>query len=320
MAGIVMHNRFFSECINNSALRSRTKKKSIDNIFCQGHDSFLYIQPWNFFTNRNISLILSNYKFVDFVFAYICLAQQNGSIQDEDVRRYIYGYISHHVLDSHFHPYIMQYCSDYLPVKNKPWLHGAIETLFDAYFISRDQKITPKQYKLYQDFCSIEITNPHFFQNFDQAIVLTYGITGCGDKLKLYIKQVENYVHLFRYDPLGVKKKIGALADRFVHLGVRNFFYDNDFENLKCYLNEERKEWSYYFSLEDARPIKSRDSFEDIYATALRETITIIDELERLIPNADVHESDIAEIIPDRSAITGLPCGRKLSFVKHQWR
>ena len=54
MAGPIVHNAFFKDCLNSSDL----KINSINaNIFAQGHDLLLYLEIYNFLNNRNISLI-----------------------------------------------------------------------------------------------------------------------------------------------------------------------------------------------------------------------------------------------------------------------
>ncbi len=157
MAGPIVHNAFFKDCLNNSDL----KINSINaNIFAQGHDLLLYLEIYNFLNNRNISLTLSNHRLQEFVYNYLKYSMNDGSIYDkEQVKLFLYGYLSHHILDSYFHPFIMQYAKDYLPVKGEKWLHGKIETLYDTKFLYNGLKENMREYKLYRDFHYIDIAS-----------------------------------------------------------------------------------------------------------------------------------------------------------------
>lgn len=111
MAGPVLHEVFFHDCIQKSTISQYVNKSHIKNcnVYAQGHDLLLYIQTSKFINNRNISLILSNFKFANFVCNYLQYAIGNRTIYaDIHIKLFLYGYISHHIFDSFFHPFIMQ--------------------------------------------------------------------------------------------------------------------------------------------------------------------------------------------------------------------
>lgn len=320
MAGPILHEVFFYDCIQKSIINKKFDKWYINNcnIYAQGHDLLLYIETWNFIKNRNTSLILSNYKFKDFVWNYLQYAIKNTTIYiDTDVKLFLYGYISHHILDSFFHPFIMQYCEDYLPTKNKIWLHGLIETLYDSYFIKNRLNVNPSEYKVFNDL-KMKSISTNLIKNIDMAVKNTYSINGTGIKFKKAFKSTHKHMRLYRYDLKGIKRKICKLADRFINLGVSNFFYDEtELYKIENYKNNSHKKWHNVWINDNENFIYSTHSFDDIYNEALEITVGIINKIEYFIKTKKFDKQEILNYIPNRSAITGLECGRKLNFIKY---
>ena len=319
MAGAVVHEKFFSDCINKSSLADYLLNQKNCNIYSQGHDLLLYMETWNFIRNRQISLLLSNYRFQEFIYNYLKTAMRNESIYEiDDVKLFLYGYISHHILDSYFHPYIMQYCGDYLPVKNKEWLHGTIETIFDTSFIWKYYNCDPVKFKIHKDFNYTEVESARFISNINQAGIDTYNIDCLGKKINISFHSLDKFMYLYRYDPFDFKKVLGRLAEYFITLGAEGFFYDKDMLlELDKYSNIENKEWIYYYTKGTSNEIKCSDSFQDMYNKALEVTIQIINNLEEVIKNSNISFNDLTDIIPNRSAITGIDCGSvELPFIK----
>lgn len=312
MAGPIVHNAFFKDCLNNSDL----KINSINaNIFAQGHDLLLYLEIYNFLNNRNISLTLSNHGLQEFVYNYLKYSMNDGSIYDkEQVKLFLYGYLSHHILDSYFHPFIMQYAKDYLPVKGEKWLHGKIETLYDTKFLYNGLKENMREYKLYRDFHYIDIASLDIKKCVDKAAFDTYKIKNIGKKFSKSFKSLEDYVHLYRYDPYKLKYYFAKITDPIVRMGADDFFYNPDnLKELEQYKNEEHHLWINDYSLE-----KSFDNFDDIYNKSLNNTLNVFCDLENLLKENNINLEKIKKIIPNRSAITGDECGKKLSFIKYR--
>lgn len=320
MAGPVVHNKFFYDSINESNvdLDIYMKHQKNCNIYSQGHDLLLYIEPWNFVSNRQVSLLLSNYKFREFIYSYLKNSSENDSLyKDDNISLFIYGYISHHILDSYFHPFIMQYCEDYLPVKNKEWIHGRIETLYDTYFLEKYLNEKASQAKFYKDFKFTPPEGVELVRNIQTASVDTYNYNKLGRKMNLSFKTIELFMYLYRYDANNFKKNLGSLADMIVNIGSKDFFYDESkLSELSQYMNLSNEEWINIWTRNSNHPIKSIDNFEEIYAKALETTKNVINELEEMKKDQRFKLEDIYDVVPDRSAITGLECGRDLPFVK----
>ena len=313
MAGAVVHKEFFKECIAKVNLYNIDDENNM-NIFAQGHDLLLYITPLKLKKYRNISLVLSNYKFKEFVYTYLKTAFENGIIyQDKSIRSFLYGYISHHILDSYFHPFIMQYAFDYLPVKKTAWLHGEIETLYDTLFIVKKLGLIPKNYKIYEDFRYHGVISEPLIATIDTAVYKTYGIKNCGKLFKKAFHLNSEYVRLYRYDPKGIKKKFAIITNPIFKLGADKFFCDEtELSELEKYINNNHFEW-----LNIWNNTKSNDSFCDIYSKAMHDTTNSINQIEIILERHKLDKIVINDILPDRSAITGTKCGMKLPFINY---
>lgn len=323
MAGPIVHKDFFSECIQKSNLNNNVDHsyKNNHNIYSQGHDLLLYIELLNFQRNRNVSLILSNYQFRDFILNYLKSAYNDKLLKDEHVRLFLYGYISHHILDSYFHPFIMQFSADYLPVWNKIWVHGMIETMFDSYFIQEHNNIKPEKYKLYRDFTWKNTENNGVASIIDQSVFNTYQISGVGRKFDISFHNIAKYMYIYRYDPLSLKKMLGQITNPIVRIGAQNFFYNEEcLKDLQKYGNFENQPWMNIWSEKENKNIESFSSFWDVYNHALLNTVKIINVLEDMISCSEIDENTLKNFIPNNSAITGLECGKNLPFIKYKKR
>ncbi len=315
MAGPIVHKYFFDDCVTNSGLQT-TVKNNNKNIYAQGHDLLLYIDLFHFLHNRNISLIMSNYNFQEFVYNYLHLTLLNDSIYNScDVKLFLYGYISHHVLDSYFHPFIMQYDSNYLPVYNEKWIHGKIESIYDTKFIEEKRANNTNKYKCFLDFIYKDSNSLHLIGNaIEKSVYKTYNIIGSGVKFEKGITGFANHMKLYRYDPLGIKKRIALITKNIVRIGAEDFFYDkSNLNELKNYTNDSHNVWINRFNNK-----LSSDNFEDIYKKSLETTIEIIDNIENILKNNSLMGyPKFSKIIPNVSAITGDKCGKKLKFIKN---
>lgn len=313
MAGAIVHKEFFKECIVKSEANNLDDINNL-NVFAQGHDLLLYASPLNFLKNRNISLILSNYKFREFVYAYLKIILKNNFIyQDKSVKSFLYGYISHHILDSYFHPFIMQYAPDYIPIRKKTWLHGEIETLYDTLFLTKKLKISLQDHKIYKDFCCSDIISKALISTIDTAIDKTYNIKNCGKHFKRAFYLNSRYMRLYRYDPNGIKKKFAAITNPIVKLGADKFFYDErELPKLEKYINSNHQEWRNIWNNE-----RFNDSFYDIYSKAIADTVNSIKQIESILKTREIDKDIVYNIVPDRSAITGVQCGISIPFIKY---
>lgn len=285
MAGPITHNIFFEQCLRENFGAQFLFYENC-NVYAQGHDLLMYSQFWDFKKNQMLSLELSHIKFREFVYRYLNICIKNCSIyRDVQVKLFIYGYISHHILDSYFHPFIMRYCNEYLPHRGTYWLHGVLETTLDEMCIEKHKKMRPISYKIHNDFIFKKVKSTQFIKNIELAVQQTYHIKGVGKKFYKSFCSLRYFMYLYRYDPYKVKRTIGNLFDQYIVIGIRDYF-----------LNNHSSQWNNLFESSE---------FKKIYKTALHVTGKILFEIEKLVQDHQLTPELIEHIIPNRSAITG---------------
>lgn len=108
----------------------------------------------------------------------------------------------------------------------------------------------------------------------DESFNIVYSIKNGGKKIEKALKQTESFIHHFKYDPTGRKKKIFDFVDCLAK-GSASFSYHISAEEAIQYLNEDKHVWTNPQSAD----ITSTKSFLELYQDALDESIQIITDL-----------------------------------------
>lgn len=278
------------------------------SAFAQGHDALFFSKFWEIHKHgqkREIIHNLGNNRFKELVLEVIKLARERGLIDRAEVKLWLYGYILHHILDSYAHPYIF-YMSE------TDGLHAEVESFLDQEIIRRKEWSDPHKFKVHKLICSPPKLSEETTNLIDDAFKNIYGYENFG---KMYVKALDNvhiFLRLFRYDPFGIKKLGYSIIDK-THISHTTFAwlsYKRRFDDYSEYLNEEKKTWGNPLD----PSLESNKSFMEIYEDAVQAGAKLISELEEAFLANDSLDK-IASIIPDRSAIHGLECGRQLEFV-----
>jgi hypothetical protein len=312
-----MHKHFWLDCKKNLSRKLKETLPNFNNyyIYAIGHDFLLLPPNVSFTKNQNICITLGNNLFKEFVANYFMIAKKNGSIKKESVRLFLYAYISHHILDAYLHPFITHFDGNYLPNENKEsWTHGIIENLLDAYLIEKFEHENPVKYKIHKAFAVKRKFNVDFSNTLESAIQKTYNIKGVAKKITRPIWALQDFLHLGRYDPLGYKKAFYRLGNYVFKFNCKGFSFSANVDHTEAhkYFNDEREMWTNPFD----DTVTSDKSLWDLYQDALSETVRTITTLEEYIDNLCFDTDEIKSLVPDISSVTGLPCGRKLDFIK----
>lgn len=226
-----------------------------------------------------------------------------------EVMAFLYGFLSHYILDSTMHPYIYYKTGNFnkddpstYKYKSK---HHLMEIYLDKYFIKLRKHVNPTKYKFYEDL-NTEI----FSKDLKDVIDITFKETfGVNNMSKFYYKAILNmkklYKHL-RYDPHGIKLffyKIGnKLLNQKSSLDFRYVSYYYTEKNLEHYLNLDKKRWNY----PTHKSKKYNYSIIDLYLQALHKCKKIIIEInEYIYNNKDI---DLKKLIDNLSYSTGIEC------------
>lgn len=320
MPGPKTHHIFYKDLKKKLKPSTLSSLKEYDqySIFAQGHDFLIYRDFYKIFnqkrldSNVEISELLQEYQFPEFVYQYLKFAQNSGAIEDEQTRLFIGpGYVMHHLLDAYTHPMIIYYAGDHTrDPKSETWKHGIVENLLDIYLMAKKEGIHASTYPIYKDF---EFDNTKIrkaiIQVLEDSLQATYQITGGGRMFFQSFPQVELFMRSLKYDPTGIKAKMFDKLDPILK-GTSSFSYHRNPMDALPYLNLEHDTWINPMD----ETIQSTDSFMDLYEKALSDGAPIVDKLEELCKKEIIHRDDVYEIIPNIASTHGLECNQKLKI------
>lgn len=323
MPGPITHDIFYKELkkkLNSKTLRNFPNYDKY-NIFAQGHDFLIYYNFYKIWKNKlegniELSVLLQENNFQEFIYNYLKCAKENGSIEKEDVRLFISaGYIMHHILDAYLHPLIIYYAGDHTPDPTRPtWMHGVVENLIDVYMLKKyDRK---KQYQIYKDFhIDKKLISSDLIDTINKSASKTYRKELVGKKFEISFYQLELFMKIMKSDRLGVKRVLFDKLDSLYH-GASSFSYNRDCKKAIPYLNETHEIW--YNPYEPT--LSSNKSFFELFDNALELGTYIVNELEEICESGIINKDDIYDLVPNINSVSGLECNKELKIKKvKQW-
>ncbi len=272
------------------------------SVGSQGHDALFFYNFWNlpdFMKRRDIALDIQNRDFRESCIKYIQSIIELKQKDSVEAKMLLYGYVLHHILDSHAHPFIIY-------ETEREHLHERVESSIDKLFISARTGEKPSKYPVHDLIPKLPEIKPVTKDIITEAFARTYGLENFGDMYIKALKQVRLFLRLFRYDPTGIKKLGYNVIDKtkLVRLTFSWLSYKSELTSTD-YLNLDHKVWGNPID----KTIISTESFFDLYKDAMDEGAKLISNLEEAIKD-EAPRSELESIIPDKSAIHGLECGR----------
>ena len=279
------------------------------HTFAQSHD-YLFYYTFNPFHAKKIKALghyAHRHKTQEYLINIIKEIKENNLENNEQLISYLYGSITHYVLDTTCHPYIFYKTGVYRKkdkqTKKYHGEHNRIEKDLDAIYYEKD---TNKKYNK----CNVSkeiIKEPVFSKELLNTLNNVYKKTYNKDNIGIYfyrgIKHAKIAYTLFINDYLGIKKFLYKLFDiitfkRFGYIAAYSTHIKHP--NLN-YLNTNKKEWNH-----PSNPnIKYKYSFEDLYNQSIEKTINIIKQVNKVLyENKPLN--DILEYLPDLDYATGM--------------
>jgi hypothetical protein len=289
MPNIWTHMLFCEEVVDSLGNPMSTPKNSyIMNLGAQGPDPFFYYNFWPWMKEHpvnNIGNLLHTEKCGDFLLDLI------DSVKDKsnEIKSYVFGFVTHHILDRNAHPYI-HYRAGYEGNK-----HSKFEIIIDTLMMERYKNLktwkTPVYKEIHlnrknkQEIASLlhQMIKKHFPQV--EYNSTNHMIKALND-MKLALKLLA--------DPHGWKYKLlSSTIDCFSHQPITNH---------KDFLNLEHTVWYHPATKEP-----SKKSFIDLYEQARIEGIDIMRKVISYWKNDGTTLEELAEYLGDISYDTGLP-------------
>ena len=318
MPSITTHHMFSKEILKHlkeDELNRFNEKLDLYYTFAQSHDYLFY---YTFGKNKKEINRFGHHahwnKTQDYLINIIKYIQETQQENNPELLAYLYGSITHYVLDTTCHPFIFYKTGIYR--KNEPETrkyfggHNRIEKDLDAYYY---KKYTGKDY----NHCNVTkeiIGKPIFSDNLITSISKVYKDTYNKDNIGYYYQKGVNNArviyNLVINDRFGIKKSFYKFLDLIINKNQKYIStYSTYIKNPNLnYLNLENKEWNHPSKPE----IKYNHSFEDLFNISVDKSIKIIREINKVLySNKSIEE--ILEYIPNLDYSTGLPLDNNCS-------
>ena len=321
MPSIITHHMFSKEVFNNLSEKNQKRiqdKLDIYHTFAQSHDYLFYytfgknkkkINDFGHHAHRN--------KTQDYIINIIKTIKENNEEKNPELIAYLYGTITHYVLDTTCHPYIF-YKTGVYRKKEKDTIkylggHTNIEKHLDAIYY---KKYTNKEFRLCnipKEIIGKPILSNNLIDTINKVYEITYNKQNIGNYYKQSIKHASLIYKLAINDRYGMKKSLYKILDLLINKNkprISNYSTYITKPNIS-YLNAEKKEWNHP-SLPE---IKYNHSFQDLFNISLEKSLTIIKEINKVLyENKPIDE--ILEHIPNLDYSTGLPLDNN-KYLRH---
>lgn len=309
MASTITHAFFILDVYDK--LDTQTKKLLIDNknilkSSAQGMDPFFFYKittPWKGKRMREFGEYFhDNYTF-NFFEILINYIKYNGYARNSEVMAFLYGTLSHYILDSNIHPFVI-YKSGIFDKNNKDsykynMKHEEMETMLDNYLVSLRLGIKPWKFKAHK-FCFEKVEFSDTFKEvIDFSFKETFGVNNMTEFYKKALNDMNKFFVIFRNDSYGIKKSFYQFIDLICPKDFRRktpLSYKMNIDYNK--FNLEHKKWYHPTS----KKIKSNSSILDIYTKSVFECVTTINKINDYIYN---DAGDLSNILKSVSYITG---------------
>lgn len=300
MADIITH-AFFAV---DAADKYQMKRIDLIKLFSYGPHPFNYIK-----NNRRYSLLMHQEKSLLFFKNMVLEIKERHLTNDKAVKACLYGFISHYVLDTTLHPFIIYKTGiksnrrEQVKCLDK---HRELELYLSRYIIENRIGKFKTWRGYYSLFENLDIS-PTIVEVLDAVFFKTFGFEDGGKKYVQGLKNMKFYFKHFRYDPKGFKYQIYRI--------LNPFYNKRDLKNISFYkvneqdLNLAHKEWKHPCNRDEL----TNDSAIDLYIHALfkmGQMIKVVDDI--FLKQQDVEKMN--EVFEDLSYFTGKDWQTNLPF------
>lgn len=311
MPSIVTHYLFSEDALYHSKQKIQKEILSshkLYNIFAQSFDNFFYYNFLSLKSGKEIQSfgikaqrIKTNEYFKNIILTIKNQHQENNP----DALAYLYGSLTHYVLDSNCHPFVI-YNSGWLEEKNPDLTyrgkHEEMEVNIDAIYYK--EKTNQNLYK--ESLANILLPKQKFSQELknilDQTYKETFHMNNIGKIYEKSVNQGHTIIKYFVTDHYGMKKLAYTFFDSIFKKNPRKYQYLSFYiKNPKLsFLNRSHNQWCYPTD----NNIKRIESFDDLYQKALQEVINLFELAHKVIHNQE-DIKQLLNVLGDKSYVTG---------------
>lgn len=301
MAGTITHYKIGKDIANKLNIELN---KDIYLLACQGHDLLYFIKLYElpkFKNNSSIVDKLQDTNFNDLVINFERHIIKNDNI---DLRSFFYGYITHHIVDSIIHPFIIYHTGEYLHTKDTKKYqgkHAIMESVIDALLVDNINNIY-KEIPKYKRNIELEKECQAIFGEVYSDYVV-------GKALVNNMQNVRPFLRIYRSDKIGVKRYGYLLVDRLTPFNVEFLSFNYPKKYITAVNLSKKSTWYNPRTNEE-----HNDSILDLYEKSIDTIIDIIMKIDKSLNNKKEAKIDL-----DISAIHGGKCNidYKLKYFKY---
>lgn len=318
MAGTITHAYFSLDLYDRLSIKSKEllmdEKESL-KMFAQNTDILFFYNIMNFKKGkkiRNFGYRSQKIKVYEFFSTLINYIKYNNHQYNPQVISYLYGMLSHYVLDSTIHPFIIYKTGNFNKKDKSTYkynhLHNEIESYFDNYLLTIRKGINPHKFKCYNFCFNVDSFNKELIEVMDFTYKEVFGINNFHEYYLKSSRQMKLFYRIFRYDPIGIKKVFYSIIDfispKFLLRKVPLSYHINK-KGKKEFLNLEHQKW---YNPTDKRT-KSNESILELYTKALGKTTNMIQEINQYMYYDK--KINLKKVIGNLSYETGKDCDKK---------
>lgn len=294
MAGTITHFEIGKRVLKNLNIKL---DKDIFLLACQGHDLLYFIKLKDlpkYDIAKEKAKMLQNEKFKELMIKY---NEEIKNSNDIKLKSFLYGYITHHITDSIFHPYIIYEAGVHKKTKETlkyKGRHEMLESIID-YKITSDINNVYKEMPKIKDTAMLkEVTKRIFHEVYKDETV--------GYTLIKNMNNVRGFLWLYRSDKTKIKRIGYKVIDKITGKYYEFLAYNYPRKDLEKVDLAKKEKWYHPVTNEE-----HVSSILDLYEEAIKKATRYLEKIEA---------KKIAEIDLDISAETGLKCNKD-NILKH---
>jgi len=308
MATTATHSVFIKEVVKKLNKRFNEADQLILTTAAQSADPFYF---YNILSQskknkkiRKIATKVHNTKINDLFITMIKYIKANNLEHNSSVMAYLYGLISHYILDSTIHPFVLFKTGKFKKADPSTWkysgLHHDLEMNFDRYIIETKLQENPFKYRFYKALDNR--LSPEILRLLDHSFYQVFKIKDYSRKYQKSISDMKRALWFFRYDPYGIKLFFYRLIRPFRKgkLDPLVISYSLKTNRERDYFNLAKQTWNYPTN----KKIKSNKSLIELYDEALKKTVSLIKELDKYL--YENKKLDLDKLFANKSYATGV--------------
>lgn len=293
------------------------KKEKLFNLGCQGPDMFFYndfIPTTRRKRGPKFGRMMHREKTGDFLVESIdyIKEERNNKAEFYLLFTYICGLICHFSLDRNAHPYIYYFSGKH--EKDKPetrkygGYHKRLELMIDTILMKERRNLESFKHQICEEIDVGQSLPKSIVDYYVHTLSKIYAPKEIIDFINDSYKDMKTVLKL-AHDPLGIKKGLMKLIDKFAKDGIEysTLIYPRKVDNSHDYTNTKHSFWNHPC---DKSEVYSK-SFYDVYDIAVNESLEMIKTAIKYLENK-ISIDSLRKVLPNISYITGkdtnVPC------------